>query len=201
MRIRSQASAIHMALALSFALLLAGCTSGRSEIQFTKGNMLHAQQVLERYDANGNPLPQYLELWLTKEAGRCTEINEDGLEIAVALDTAKEHLYWDAITMDGEKSGESRMFLVSFDAMKKLYPKIRTQNDGVYAGRDCRLYRMDTGNEQEWVKLYVDKATGFVLLCDSETFRLRTRLLEDIPLDEGLFDAPAGLKLKGGDGK
>lgn len=201
MRIRSQTSAVFVALALASALLLAGCTAGRSEIKIPKGSMLHAQQVLERYDAGANPVPQYLELWLTEEAGRCTEINEDGREIAVALDTGKEHLYWDAVSMDGEKSGESRVFLISFEAMKKLYPRVRTQNDGVYAGRKCMLYRMDTGNEQEWVKLYVDKATGFVLLCDSETFRLRTRLLEDIPLDEGLFDAPAGLKLKGGDGK
>lgn len=195
-----------LALAVVAAALLSGCGllgkgSDRAGIQFTKGNMLHLQQVLERYDAAGNPVPQYLELWLTADQGRGSELNEDGQEIAVALDTGKKHLYWDAATLQAEEGKESRLFVVTLAAMKKAYPKVKATNDGTYAGRDCTFYLMDTGNAEEWAKLYVDKQTGYVLLCDAETFRLRTKLIEDVPVDKSLFSAPEGLKMKGGDGK
>ena len=187
--------------AVAAALLLAGCGESRPDIRFPSGSMLHLQQVLERYDADGEAVPQYLELWLTQDKGRCSELDKDGREIAVALDSGREHLYWDAATLEGERSGESRLFVISLSSMKKLYPTLRVQNDGIYAGRDCDLYQLDTGNTEQWVKLYVDKATGYVLLCDAETFRLRTKLIEAVPADEKLFSAPEGITIKAGEGK
>ena len=63
-------------------LVLGGCSwpgqmTDRSGIRFSQNKMLHLQQVLEHYDAAGNPVPQYLELWLTSDQGRCSELSED----------------------------------------------------------------------------------------------------------------------------
>lgn len=197
---------ILLAMAAAMVVSLMGCAgstkgSDREGIKFSQGKMIHLQQVLEHYDAGGSAVPQYLELWLTKDQGRCSELDKEGNELAVALDTGKEHVYYDAATLTAEKSAEGRLFIVNFSAMKKAYPKMETSNDGKYAGRDCTLYMMDTGKAQEWAKLYVDKQTGSVLFCDAETFRLRTALIEELPVDKALFAAPDGLKYKGGEGK
>ncbi len=201
MRANPRIIVILIAIAISLSLLLSGCAAGRSDLKFAKDNMLHAQQVLERYDENGNPVPQYLELWLAEGKGRCSELDAGGREIAVALDTGKDHLYWDTATLDAEQGGVSRVFLVSLAAMKKLYPKTQEQNTGTYAGRACDFYLLGGSGVEDWVKLYVDKQTGMVLLCDAETFRLRTALLEVLTADDSLFVKPEGLKFKGGAGK
>ena len=81
-----------LALALSgaTALLLCGCmvSPARSNagISIDSGKMLHLQQVLERYDANSNAVPQYLELWLTNGNKRCEELDASGNVLDVSLD-------------------------------------------------------------------------------------------------------------------
>jgi hypothetical protein len=196
-----------MAAAVILLILpITGCDSGGrgtdgTDIRISKGAMLHVQQVLERYDANGNPVPQYLELWLTEEMGRCTELDAEGNEIAVALDTGSEHLTYDTKTLAARKTDKSMIFFLNFDAMKKTYPHLQASSDGTYAGRDCTFYLMETDDGEDWVKLYVDKETGYVLLCDAETFRLRTALIEEEPENGDLLLVPDGLKFAGGDGK
>jgi hypothetical protein len=194
-----------LVVAATFVFALTGCqiisVGAKSGIKFNAGKMLHLQQVLERYDADGNAVAQYLELWLTKDTGRCVEMDSDGKEISVAMDTGKSHLLYDSATLKAEKSSASLVFTVGFDSMKKAYPKLKTSNDGQYAGRACTLYLMDNGKEDEWVKLYVDKETGYVLLCDAPTFRLRTALIEELPTDNSLFAEPKNLIDEGGDGK
>ena len=86
-------------------------------------------------------------------------------------------------------------------ASENAYPAISQQNEGDYAGRTCELYLLSNGNPDEWVKIYVDKQTGCVLFCDAPLFRLRTALLEELPLDNSLFSEPRGLVFKGGDGQ
>ena len=47
-------------------------------------------------------------------------------------------------------------------------------------------------------KIYLDKETQYVLFCDAATFRLRTALIEELPLDASLFEAPASFGLRWG---
>jgi hypothetical protein len=193
------------AAAFLLFLPLMSCASqtrgAEADIRISKDAMLHAQQVLERYDADGDPVPQYLELWLTDEMGRCAELDAEGNEIAVALDTGSENLTYDAKTLEAQKPGKSMIFILRFGAMKKMYPRLQASNDGTYAGRDCTFYLMETDDGDDWVKLYVDKETGYVLLCDAETFRLRTALMEEVPENGDLFLVPSGLNFAGGEGK
>jgi hypothetical protein len=193
-------------LAAVCAAALAGCGlfpagGNRAGLQIPDGKMLHVQQVLDHYDAGGNPVPQYLELWLAKDTGRCSELDADGNELDVALDTGSDHLYYDAATLKAEKSKDSRLFIVNYEAMRKLYPNVESSGAGTYAGRECLFYMLGNGKPDEWMKLYVDKQTGYVLLCDAETFRLRTALIEAVPADAALLKAPDGLDFTGGDGK
>ena len=57
----------------------------------------------------------------------------------MSLDTGREHINFDPTTLGAEKSDASRLFIVNFAIMKKLYPQIRQENDGEYAGRSCRF--------------------------------------------------------------
>lgn len=191
---------------LALLLSMAACAvpskvTDRTGIKFTKGNMFHIQQVLERYDANGNTIPQYIELWLTRDKGRSVELDPDGKELRVTLDTGTKHLVYDPATLSGKETGKSELFLVNFSAMKKIYPNKQYSEDGRYAERDCVFHLMDGGSDDQWIKIYLDKATGYTLFCDSETFRLRTALFEEIPEEDSLFAEPAGLNLKGGNGQ
>lgn len=188
--------------AIALAVALGGCSGtadAKDGVRFSPGKMLHLKQVVERYDANGNAVPQYLELWLTKDAGRCAELDAEGNELSVALDAGREHFFYDAATLKAVRQGESAVFTVGLKAMQKAYPKQTAANDGEYAGRACKLYLLE--NPDDWVKLYVDRGTGYVLLCDAPTFRLKTALIEETALDAALFQAPEGLLFDGGDGK
>jgi hypothetical protein len=203
MRIGTRLRAAALALTLASALALGGCAGPAdafSGIKFASGKMLHLQQVLEHYDANGSPVPQYLELWLVKGRARCEELDNSGNILNVALDTGKSHITFNVSSHEAQKQDKSGVFAVSLAGMKKAYPKVSKQNDGTYAGRACDFYLLGDGNTDEWVKLYVDKATGCVLLCDAPLFRLRTALLEELPVDGSLFSEPHNLVYKGGDG-
>jgi hypothetical protein len=198
--------ALTVALVAAMAITLYGCNgpakgADMGGIKTTDGKMLHLQQVLERYDANGSAIPQYLELWLAGDKANCTELDKDGKTLSVSLDTGKSHIVYSAATNKAQKSDKSLVFTVNFANIKKVYPNIKTTNDGEYASRPCTFYLLDNGNATQWVKLYVDKATGTVLLCDAETFRLRTALVEERPLDDKLFTEPKGLSYEGGAGK
>lgn len=200
-RLRAAAAS---ALALALALALSGCggqADALSGIKFTDGKMLHLQQVLEHYDANGNPVPQYLELWFAKGKARCEELDASGSILNVALDTGKSHITFNVSTREAAKADRSGVFTVSLSNIRKAYPKVSEENQGVYAGRDCDLYLLAGSSSDDWVKLYVDKQTGFVLFCDAPLFRLRTAKLEELPIDSSLFSEPHDLVYQGGDGK
>lgn len=205
MRNRNRICPLAVVMALALTLVLGGCTGGaggpKAGVKFPKGKMLHLQQVLERYDADGNAVPQYLELWLTKDAGRCVELDAEGNEVSVALDSGKSHIRYDSVTRKAVKADESAVFVVGLQNMKKAYPRQSSANEGEYAGRACTLYLLEGSGEDEWVKLYADSGTGMVLLCDAPLFRLRTALIEEVALDDSLFQAPDDLVFEGGDGK
>lgn len=191
-------------LILLLAAALCGCTAAGdagAAIRIPGGKMLHLQHVLERYDGEGNPVPQYLEIWLMKGRARCSELDADGNELAVTLDGGSRHIRYDAATLSGEKFERSALFLLNAGALRKEYPKVRESGEGEYAGRGCSFHLLETADGADWIKLYVDKGTGCVLLCDAPTFRLRTAVLEELPADEALFTEPDGLSFEGGDGK
>ncbi len=186
--------------AVTLALALGGYTGAadaKAGVKFPPGKLLHLKQVVERYDANGNAVPQYLELWLTKDAGRCVELDAQGNALSVALDAGRGHIFYDTATLKAVRQEESAVFTVGFKAMQAAYPRQTAANGGEYAGRDCMLYLLE--NAEDWVKLYVDRSTGYVLLCDAPTFRLKTALIEETALDAALFEAPEGLVFEEGD--
>jgi hypothetical protein len=202
-RINLRAKWLPLLFTLALVLPFAGCTASsvtneRTGMKFTSGKMFHVKQVLEHYDAGGNPVPQYFELWLTSSKGRCSELDAEGNEISVSLDTGDKHLTYDTATLAARETGDSTIFILNFSAMKKVYPDKQYSEEGQYADRDCVFHLMGNDSSEGWIKIYLDKETGYTLYCDGETFRLRTALFEEIPADEGLFAEPEGLTYKGG---
>jgi hypothetical protein len=182
-----------LALVLA-ALALVGC-GGKSTV-VPKGQTLHAQQVLERYDANGDPVPQYLEIWAAPPQALCHELSEDGATVAVALDNADGHVRYDAKTLKASRQDAPAVFHVDFAALKAAARSAKAIGKLQYAGRDCIAWQLDADSEDTAIKLYVDAQTGWVLFCDAPTFRLRTAKLDFVQTDESRFATPAGLKMQ-----
>lgn len=160
------------------------------------GKILHVKQVLENYDNLGQSLPQYYELWLADKKGLCVEIDIKGNEIMSMMDTDDMHIAYDSKTKEAVKYNFSQIFILDFKALKSSYSKTTQADDCQYVERNCSVYLLENDNSDEWMKLYVDKETGFVLLCDAPLFRIRTALLEVIPMDGKLFTVPSDIKYK-----
>jgi len=160
------------------------------------GKMLHVKQVLERYDALGQPVPQYYELWLADKKGLCVELDKKGNEIRRILDTEGKHITYDPKTRVAVKYDFSQMFILNFNILKSSYPKTVKADDQQYAGRNCAIYLLENDKDKEWMKLYVDKEMGYVLLCDAPLFRLRTAEMEVLPMDNKLFTTPSDITYK-----
>lgn len=196
----------HTILLLIVCLLsstLSGCSmqsedSSQNDFRFSEGNMLHFKQILEHYDVNGDPVPQYFEFWLTKDLGKCIELDEEGNYIRVTLDDGKRHIQYDPLTLEAVKAPRSFLFVINYASMVELYPEETYYEQGEYLDRSCFFYLNENTAEEQWIKMYVDESTGYTLFSENENFRLRTALFEEIPLDEDLFRSPDGLDFKGG---
>lgn len=177
---------------LALGALLAGC-AGHGDI---KGQTLHAKQVLERYDANGEPVAQYLELWVAPPHALCHELDADGKTIGVALDNATDHVRYDAKTMKASRQDAIAVFHVAFAALRKEAKTVKAIGKLQYAGRACIAWMLDGDDEDAQIKLYVDEQTGWVLFCDAPTFRLRTASMDFVAADDSRFATPAGLQFQ-----
>lgn len=192
-----------MILLLIMTLTLCSCsktskTTLRNDFDFSKGKMFHTKQILEHYDVNGDPMPQYLEFWITQDKGKCIELDEEGNFINVTLDNGKTHIQYDPLSLDALESTDSLLFVLNYDDIAKLYSEEIYSEAGEYADRPCDFYFMENETGDQWIKIYVDAETGYTLFSDHESFRLRTALFEEVPIDETLFKAPKGLNFKGG---
>ncbi len=188
-----------MAVALAMlALLAVGLYGCNGKTESTEGKTLHAKQVLERYDADQQPVAQYLEMWVAPPMAVCHEMDAGGKVLSISLDNADGHIQYDAETMEARKSGAAAVFHVNFQRLKNAYAKATAQGELTYAGRDCIAWLLESNDEDDWVKAYVDQQTGWVLLCDAPLFRLRTASVELLGADAKRFETPAGLKFSEG---
>lgn len=192
-------------LLVLFLMIVSGCGSSKKALPQESGQgfsvrsskMLHVRQVLEHYDASGKPDPQYYELWLANKKGLCVELDKNGNELGRVLDTDGGHIAYDLKTRRAVKYDFNRIFTLDFETLKSSFSNMTQADDQQYAGRKCAIYLMenDSGSE-EWIKVYMDRETGYVLLCDAPLFRIRTALLEVLPIDNRLFKAPSDIVYK-----
>lgn len=184
-------------LVLCCVLLIApaaGAASTLDGITVARGMMLHARQALERYDASGQPLLQYYELWADASRAMQREVNQDGTVLSWSYSGPGEHLSWTPDTLKAVKPEESTVFFPNYAALKAGFATKTEVPGQAYAGRPCTAVLLeDKENEEDWLKLYLDDETGFVLFCEASLFRLRTALLETLPADEAHLTPPDGL--------
>lgn len=196
----------HIVLFLAVLVLLftSGCGSGKKALpqesatgfSVRSGKMLHVKQVLEHYDASGQPVPQYFEMWFVDKRGLCVELNGNGNETGRILDMDDMHIAYDSKTRIAVKHDFSRIFILNFESLRSACSNVVQADDQRYAGRICAIYLLENDDSEEWIKVYVDRETGYVLLCDAPLFRIRTALFEVLPMDNRLFKAPSDIVYK-----
>jgi hypothetical protein len=197
---------IFIAALIIAAFVMTGCGTGTQQKATPsgsalvetaqKGMMVHLKQVLERYDANGQSIPQYFEIWLAPPKGVAKELDPGGKVLSVAVDTESGPIQYDAVTLAARKLKTSAVFQVNFQAIKSAYARATPLGELTYAGRHCRAWLLENDAANDWAKLYVDEQTGLVLLGDTSLFRLRTASLETLPENAALFTVPEGLKVQ-----
>lgn len=85
-------------------------------------------------------------------------------------------------------------FLADYAALKTQFARETIVEAQEYAGRACFVSLLENSEDGDaWIKAYVDDETGFVLFLDAPLFRLRTALLEVMPLDDALLTPPQGV--------
>lgn len=189
-------------LSVSVALVLSGCADRLldyvrgPQLKVEEGKMIYARQVLEHYDAKGNAVPQYYELWAVQGKSAYRELNANGEEVVTALDSGNRHIAFSSGTGEAVKSRRSRVFLLDFNALKRNYP-VETVNEGQkYVGRDCTVHLLENNDGDDWLKIYRDSETGLVLFCDAPLFVLKTASVEILPTDPEKFSEPQGLDFR-----
>lgn len=178
------------------ALFLWGCAGKSTATGAPKDQTLHLKQVLERYDAAQQPVEQYLEMWVAPPMALSHELDADGHTVSIALDNADGHILYDATTKEARKSDAIEVFHINFQSFKAAFARSSVMGELQYAGRDCIAWLLENDAEDDWVKAYVDRQTGWVLFCDAPLFRLRTATVELLARDDKLFATPADLKFK-----
>jgi len=185
---------VSLFLCSALLMLPAAVFAGIPGVRVGPGTMLHARQVLERYDAAGEPVLQYLELWADAARALQREVGADGRALACAFSRGDEHITWDAATLRAARQDASGVFLPDFAALKAGFVRETAVSGQEYAGRPCSAVLLeDPANEEDWLRVFVDDETGFVLFCEAPLFRLRTSLMEILPADERLLLPPDGL--------
>lgn len=178
------------------ALFLWGCAGKTAATGTPKDQTLHLKQVLERYDAAQQPVEQYMELWVAPPVALSHELDADGHVISVALDNADGHIQYDAKTKEARKSDAVAVFHINFQSFKAAFARATVMGELQYAGRKCIAWQLESDDEDNWVKVYVDQQTGWVLFCDAPLFRLRTAKVELLTKNDKLFATPTDLKFK-----
>lgn len=204
MYVRFNIRILVLMLLAAFLIIISGCGNDKRPLlheandgfPVRSGKMLHVKQVLERYDASGQPIPQYYEMWLADKKGLCVELDEDGNELGRILDADGKHIAYDLKTGMAEKYDFSRIFILDFEALSSAFSNVIQADDQQYAQRKCAIYLLEDGGSEEWMKVYADRETGYVLLCDAPLFRIKTALLEVLPIDKKLFKAPSDIVYK-----
>ena len=184
-------------LALSAVLLLApaACLADiLGGLTIPRGVMIHARQALERYDASGEPLLSFFELWTDGSRAFQREVSADGTILSCAFTGPDGHLAWQPDTLQASRPEASAVFLPDYPALKAGFSVEAAVPGQMYAGRPCTpLLLDDSRNEADWLRVFLDDETGFVLLCEAPLFRLRTALLETLPADDARLTPPDGL--------
>lgn len=161
---------------------------------FSDKKMLHLKQVVEYYDAAGNPLPRYFELFVADGKKTSYELDSDGYVIQVYQDTKDTHISYDMESMKARKYDASPIFSLDLDEISKdKNSEIVKLEAYKYSGRDCHVYGILSGNDDDNIKLYVDDKTGYVLFCDTPMFCIKTASIEVIDYDSGYFGLPEDL--------
>lgn len=196
----------HIVLLLSVLSLLftGGCGSDKkilpqepaAEFSVGSNDMLHVKHVLEHYDASGQPIPQYFELWVADKKALCIELNENGDEMGRTLDMDDMHIAYDSTDHSAVKYDSSRIFMLNFESLRSVSSDMIQADDQRYAERTCAIYLLENDDNNDWIKVYVDSETGYVLLCDAPLFRMRTALFEVVPIDNRLFEVPSDIVYK-----
>ena len=186
-----------LSLALSAAMLwlpavcLAGALGGMS---IPRGAMIHARQVLERYDASGEPMLSYFELWADGSRALSREVGADGALLSCTFSGPRGHIIWQPDTMEASRPEASAVFLADYPALKAGFVRETAVPGQVYAGRACTAVLLDdSDHDTDWLRVFLDDETGFVLLCEAPLFRLRTAMLETLPVDDARLTPPDGL--------
>ena len=186
-----------LSLVLSAAILWlpAACLADAlGGLSIPQGMMIHARQALERYDASGEPLLHYIELWTDGSRLLQREVGADGALLACAFSGPEGHLTWQPDTLKASRLEASAVFLPDYPALKAGFSVEAAVPGQMYAGRPCTpLLLDDSRNEADWLRVFLDDETGFVLLCEAPLFRLRTALLETLPADDARLTPPDGL--------
>ena len=186
-----------LSLALSAAMLwlpavcLAGALGGMA---IPRGMMIHARQALERYDASGEPMLSYFELWSDGSRVLSREVGADGALLACAFSGPRGHIIWQPDTLKASRLDASAVFLPDYQALKAGFGRETAVPGQMYAGRACTAVLLDDSDlDADWLRVFVDDETGFVLLCEAPLFCLRTALLETLPVDDARLTPPDGL--------
>ena len=186
-----------LSLALSAAMLwlpavcLAGALGGMA---IPRGMMIHARQALERYDASGEPMLSYFDLWSDGSRVLSREVGADGALLACAFSGPRGHIIWQPDTLKASRLDANAVFLPDYQALKAAFGRETAVPGQMYAGRACTAVLLDGSDlDADWLRVFLDDETGFVLLCEAPLFRLRTALLETLPIDDARLKPPDGL--------
>jgi len=186
-------------LSVFIGLALSGCVgrlpgSARyPELDINEGKMIYARQVLVHYDAAGNTVPQYYEIWAVQGKSACRELDGDGREVRTFLDYGDRHIAYNSSTREAVKLKFNKVFILDYEALKKVYPVETVNEDQEYAGRNCSVHLLESDGGDDWLKIYCDSETGFVLFCDAPLFTLKTADFEILPEDPEKFSEPKDL--------
>ncbi len=186
-------------------LLTAGCQSSEAsslskeaqklEKTLSGDKMLHLKQVVELYDEQGSPVPHYYEMWIAKDKAYCRELDKEGKTLQKLQDDGKLHISYDPIELKAVKHDSSRILALNPGALEDMKDYgVASEEDYEYCKRACRAYSMSNGRDEEELRLYVDKETGYVLFCDAPLFCIKTAFFEVLPYDAAMFNIPEGIK-------
>jgi len=166
----------------------------KTEKLYTQKKMLHLQQVVEYYDAAGNPLPRYFELFTADGKKTGYELDAKGNVNQVYQDTKDRHISYDLETLKAKEYDASPVFSIDLAlASKDKTRSIVKLEPYTYCGRACHVYGILSDNEDENIKLYIDDETGYALFCDTPLFCIKTASIEILPYDAGCFKIPEDL--------
>ena len=167
--------------------------SDKTNKLFESGKMVHLKQVVEHTDSNSQTVVQYFETWLARDKAMSIELDSDGNDLRVGLDTGRKHISYDAQSLEAGRFECSQIQSINLSNIKSSYYRITLIEEKDYAGQNCKVYLMENGENDDWIRIYIDEETGCVLFCDAPFLRIRTAEVEVLETDDSLFSAPSDL--------